>query len=142
MLIYIRTFNFLSANTDLSQISWFQRTAGTIQSLGCYIPMLFVASALLLPLATWNTLATPSDKVSVFAISSLKWLFSLAYVSQKVNLYLVYGYCGLSTVRTLKATSIWISPCKMNENTRTHAQAFLLLLQVRLLVRSADVTLR
>lgn len=112
MLIYIRRFDFLSADTDLSQMNWFQKAAGTIQSLGGYIPMSFLASALLLPLAACGTLEFPSDSVSEFAISLLKWLFIFAYVSQKVHLHLVYGHLDSSTVRTLKVTSIWISPCK------------------------------
>ena len=112
MLIYIRKFDFFSDDTALSQMNWFQKAAGTIQSLGGYIPISFLASALLLPFAAWGTLEFPSDRVSESALSLFKWLFISAYVSQKLHLHLVYGHLGSSTVRRLKLTSIWISPCK------------------------------
>lgn len=113
MLIYIDNFNFFSSDTELSNLSWFQKAAGTIQSLGCYIPLLFVASALLLPLGLWHTPEPPRNLSSEPAITAIRWLFLAAYVGQKINLYIVYGHCGLKTARTLKLTSIWISPCKL-----------------------------
>ncbi|KAL8805876.1 MAG: hypothetical protein Q9182_001657 [Xanthomendoza sp. 2 TL-2023] len=109
LLIYVEDFNFFSSETDLSKMSWFQRVAGTIQSLGVYIPVLFVVSALMLPLATWPAPEPPSTGNKAL-ITPLKWLFCAAYVGQKINMYLVYGHCGLQIARTLKFTSIWISP--------------------------------
>ena len=112
MLIYIKSFNFFSSDTNLSKMSWFQSAAAVIQSLGCYIPLLFLVPALLLPLAMWPTLKPSEGKAAGYGLSMVKWLFLATHLAQKINLYLVYGHCGLKCARTLKSMSIWISPCK------------------------------
>ena len=80
-----------------------------------YAPITNMASLILLPFAFFP--AGSQDYGSVTSEHHVLWswlqlLFLAAFLTHKLNDFVLYGHVGLQRVANLQAMDIWCAPCK------------------------------
>lgn len=78
-----------------------------------YAPVVYVLALILLPAALFPT---QSDEFAKMASGhDLVWLrrvFLAAFLTHKMNDYIVYGHVGLRGLACFQSMDIWFAPCK------------------------------
>ena len=89
---------------------WTQRVIGVVQVLKEYLSVPRLAAILLLPITLFPSQSEdPSTKRLTIQHdrSWLRLIFLTAYLSQKLNTYVLYNHVGLGALKNMQSNRIW-----------------------------------